>query len=148
MIAARDLCIGNWVYDGERTQFPMFIRAIGEDYVYLDFEGNEGDLWESKPEDLQGIPLTPELLEKMGAEKVSSKKNDTTLMRLCSYTLTTSLNLWIVFEGNADIRTEVRYNTPQLVNMGTSYSVHYLHELQNLFWNITKQELKVNLWNK
>ena len=145
MIKVSDLCIGNWVFDGERTQFPMFIRGIGDDYVYLDFPQNQGDLWESKPEDLQGIPLTPELLEKMGAEKVSSKKNDTTLMHLCSYTLTTSLNLWIVFEGNVDIRTEVRYNTPQLINMGTSYSVHYLHELQNLFWNITKQQLNVKL---
>ena len=66
MIDIHDLCVGNWVYDGEKTQFPMFIRAIGEDYVYLDFDGNEGDLWESTPEELQGIPLTEELLTKLG----------------------------------------------------------------------------------
>lgn len=146
MIQVPDLCIGNWVYDGGRTQFPMQVVSIGTDYVYLNFPQNEGDLWESKPEDLQGIPLTPELLERMGAEKVSSKNN--MLMSLCTYTLTTSLNLWIAFEDNGEIRATVRYHTPQLLNTATSYSVHYLHELQNLFWNITKQELKVNLWNK
>ena len=66
MIDSRELALCNWVYDGDRTQFPMFIRGIGEDYVYLDFPQNEGDLWESKQEDLEGIPLTEELLEKMG----------------------------------------------------------------------------------
>ena len=66
MIPVPDLCIGNWVFDGDRTQFPMFIRAIGEDYVYLDFEGNEGDLLESKPEELQGIQITIDILTKIG----------------------------------------------------------------------------------
>ena len=61
-----ELRIGNWVYDGEHTQFPMLIVGIGEDYVYLDFYGREGDIWESTPNDLQGIPLTGELLEKLG----------------------------------------------------------------------------------
>ena len=55
MINIHDLCIGNWVYDGECTQFPMFIRAIGEDYVYLDFEGNEGTWFEADNKDLMGI---------------------------------------------------------------------------------------------
>ena len=72
MISVPDLCIGNWVYDGERTQFPMQVVGIGTDYVYLDFEGNEGDLWESKPEDLMGIPLTEKLLEKIGFNKVTN----------------------------------------------------------------------------
>ena len=49
----------------------MYVRTIGEDYVYLDFDGNEGDLWESTPDKLQGIPITEELLTKMGAKKVT-----------------------------------------------------------------------------
>lgn len=140
MIAVQDLRIGNWVYDGERTKFPMQVVAIGTDYVYLDFEGNEGDLWESKPEDLIGIPLTPDLLERIGAEKRFANN-----MLLSSYTSTTEIVVWVSFEDNGEIRATVRYHTPQLVNMATSYSVHYLHELHNLFWNITKQELKINL---
>ena len=66
MINVKDLAIGNWVYDGDKTQFPMYVQTIGDDYVYLNFEGNEGDVFESAPEDLQGIPLTGELLEKIG----------------------------------------------------------------------------------
>lgn len=62
MIDTKDLMLGNWVYDGERTRFPMFIITIGEDYVSLDFEGREGDIWESTPEDLHGIPLTDKIL--------------------------------------------------------------------------------------
>ena len=63
MIATSDLRLGSWVYDGERTQFPMYVQAIGEDYVYLNFDGNEGDVFECKPEELQGIPLTDDLME-------------------------------------------------------------------------------------
>ena len=50
MIATSYLRLGNWVYDGELTQFPMYVQTIGEDYVYLNFEGNESDPWECKLE--------------------------------------------------------------------------------------------------
>ena len=80
MINIHDLCIGNWVYDGERTQFPMFVRAIGEDYVYLDFEGNDGDLFESTPEELQGIPLTEDLLAKFGQATGTCETTDKLLL--------------------------------------------------------------------
>ena len=79
MINVRDLRIGNWVYDGECTQFPMWVQAVGEDYVYLNFEGNEGDVWESAPQELQGIPVTIELLKKIGF------KEDTALVKFYRY---------------------------------------------------------------
>ena len=66
MIKPQDLCVGNYVYDGDKTKFPMYVETIGEDYVYLNFDGNESDPWETTPEELQGIPLTGELLEKIG----------------------------------------------------------------------------------
>ena len=44
MINVRELSLGNFVYDGDRTKFPMFVQTIGEDYVYLNFEGNEVDV--------------------------------------------------------------------------------------------------------
>ena len=52
MIKPQDLCIGNYVYDGDKTKFPMYVQTIGEDYVYLNFEGNESDPWETTPEEL------------------------------------------------------------------------------------------------
>ena len=42
-----ELRIGNWVYDGERTQFPMQVTGIGKDWAHLDFPGNEGGAWEA-----------------------------------------------------------------------------------------------------
>ena len=133
MIQVQDLCVGNWVYDGERTQFPMQVVGIGSDYVYLDFPQNEGDLWESTPEELQGIPLTEELLEKMGfyRNELWWRKHDK------GYVVDVSVGLaYVQIEKWSDSRIHSRC---------TSHGVRFVHELQNLFWNITKQQLKVNL---
>lgn len=132
MIAASDLRVGNWVYDGEHTQFPMFIRAIGEDYVYLDFDGNEGDLWESTPDDLQGIPLTGELLEKLG--------------------FTFKDGLWRhewgvkVKPEKGFVNIENKDKEHWLYGTCNCKDVWYLHQLQNVISVITKKELKVNIW--
>lgn len=129
MIAVQDLCIGNWVYDGELTQFPMQVVGIGKDYVYLDFEGNEGDLWESTPEDLQGIPITQKLLEKCGYERTGEM----------DYTHKE-------YYFDLDYRPDTNeyhwwYNYEYMVGE----PIQYLHELQNQFRMYTKQELKINL---
>ena len=71
MIDVRDLSIGNWVFDGEHTKFPMQITSLSEGYVTLSFPSNEGMDWESTPDELEGIPITEELLTKMGAKKVT-----------------------------------------------------------------------------
>lgn len=133
MIAASDLRVGNWVYDGEHTQFPMFIISIGEDYVYLDFDGNEGDLWESTPDDIQGIPLTGELLEKLG--------------------FTFKDGLWRhewgvkVKPEKGFVNIENKDKEHWLYGTCNCKDVWYLHQLQNVISVITKKELKVNIWN-
>lgn len=38
-LSAQELRIGNWVYDGERTQFPMQVVAIGKDWVQRQGQG-------------------------------------------------------------------------------------------------------------
>ena len=129
MIPVQDLCIGNWVYDGERTQFPMQVVGIGSDYVYLDFPQNEGGLWESKPEDLMGIPLTPELLEKIGYKRPFE---------------TDFTHREIYFDLDYDVECDEFYwwfNNEY--RMGKP--IKYLHELQNQIRMFRKQELKVNL---
>lgn len=147
MIDVRDLRIGNYVYYGDKTQFPMYVQTIGEDYVYLDFEGNEGDLWESEPKDLFGIPLTEELLEKMGFKesyaegvkfhslffKVNDKKHLHLSIRLD--------------KQRADISEVTQKNFPNAEVRLRSHIVDmkFLHELQNFVFLTTKQQLKVNL---
>ena len=147
MIDIRDLCIGNWVYAGERAQFPMWVQTIGEDYVYLNFEGSEADPWESEPKDLFGIPLTEELLEKMGFKesyaegvkfhslffKVNDKKHLHLSIRLD--------------KQRADISEVTQKNFPNAEVRLRSHIVDmkFLHELQNFIFLTTKQQLKVNL---
>lgn len=133
MIDIHDLCIGNWVYDGERTQFPMYVQAIGEDYVYLNFPQNEGDVWESTPEELQGIPLTEKLMKDNGFRfnGIGWHKNED------GYALDVSVGL-------AYVQIE-KWVNGRIHSRCTCHGVRFVHELQNIFWNITKQQLKVNL---
>ena len=132
MIAASDLRVGNWVYDGEHTRFPMFIVGIGEDYVYLDFYGREGDIWESTPDDIQGIPLTGGLLEKLG--------------------FTFKDGLWRhewgvkVKPEKGFVNIENKDKEHWLYGTCNCKDVWYLHQLQNVISVITKKELKVNIW--
>ena len=128
---ANELMIGDWVYDGNRTQFPMFVQAIGEDYVYLDFPQNKGDVWESTPEDLQGIPLTGELLEKCGFTFKDG------LWRH-KWGIKVKPEAGFVFIENKD-KEHWMYGTC------TCKDIWYLHQLQNLVRNITKKELLINL---
>lgn len=147
MIQVQGLCIGNWVYDGERTQFPMWVQAIGDDYVYLNFEGSEADPWETTPEELEGIPLTEELLEKMGFKKSHAegakfhslffKVNDKKHLHL-------SIRL---DKQRADISEVTQKNFPEAEVKLRSHieNMSFLHELQNFIFLTTKQQLKVNL---
>lgn len=133
MIKVSDLCIGNWVYDGDRTQFPMFIRAIGEDYVYLDFEGNEGDLWESKPEDLMGIPLKRNLLDQLGFVADGNRYEK------FNGNWTITIHLFVPF-------VRIEYELSGIVRATfTSEKIKYLHELQNAFYMTTKKQLNIKL---
>jgi hypothetical protein len=134
MIDIHDLCVGNWVYDGEKTQFPMFIRAIGEDYVYLDFDGNEGDLWESTPEELQGIPLTEELLTKLGFVF-----NGTGLWKKTEKKREVSINIereFLYIES---------FDQKWHDSRGWVHGATYLHQLQNFFRNMAREDFVVEL---
>ena len=66
MMEIKDLKIGDWVQmklpspQGERLSMPMqvvgllssFNNPSPKDTVYLDFEGNEGDVWEEEVQNL------------------------------------------------------------------------------------------------
>ena len=129
-----ELRIGNWVYDGERTQFPMYVRAVGEDYVYLDFEGNESDLWESEPKDLEGIPITDKLLEDLGFSY-----NGYGIWNKAQNDRRVSINIertFVAIEAYKDRLCDSRC---------TCHGIKYLHQLQNLFYEISRTELKIEL---
>ena len=141
MITTSDLRLGNWVHESECTRYPMYVHTIGEDYVYLNFDGNEGDVFECKPEELQGIPLTEELLTKMGARKVT----DIGWNVVESYSAGVRIELRVILFSESEIDVKIRRSTPHLEDYFQGSSIHYLHELQNLYWDLTKQELKIKL---
>lgn len=66
MIKTKELMLGNWVYESARSQFPMKVVNIDTDMVYLDFDGNEGDVFDGRMEDICPIPLTEEAFDKNG----------------------------------------------------------------------------------
>jgi hypothetical protein len=111
--------------------------------VYLNFDGNEGDVWECKPDELQGIPVTAELLKKIGFEE---KKG------ICPQTFYRYYDKEYRYKLDVD---------PEYCNSDEKWSIHvdngdcctigsgeftYLHELQNLVSAIAKEELEVKLW--
>ena len=133
MIASKDLRLGNWVYDGDKTQFPMYVQTIGEDYVYLNFEGNEGDVIETTPEDLQGIPITPELLTRLGFTELYGLWRRTMSSRRIALGIDRAFVSIEAFEDRL------------LDSRCTCHGVKYLHQLQNLFKAISNDELKIEL---
>lgn len=139
MIDIRDLTIGNWVFDGNHTKFPMQITSLSEGYVTMSFPSNEGMDWESKPEDLQGIPITKEMLIKSGFEYVTEFTYE---LRLPNHISGHDIIGIIVDSGFVSIAHESK---SLIMSRCTCSGVHFVHELQNLFWNITKQELKIKL---
>ena len=133
MMTTSDLRLGNWVHESECTRYPMYVHTIGEDYVYLNFDGNEGDVWECKPEELQGVPITEELLEKMGFSHIGLwwRKQD------AGYAVDVSVAM-----AYAQIE---KWANGSMHSRCTSHGLRFVHELQNLFRDITKQELKIKL---
>ena len=55
-LTLHDIHIGDWVCEKD-TQFPMYVVAIFNDgTLNLDFEGNEGGLWETTIQDVERCP--------------------------------------------------------------------------------------------
>lgn len=140
MIDVRDLTIGCYVYDGDRTKFPMYVQTIGEDYVYLNFEGNEGDLWESTPDELQGIPLTRELLEKTGFRKMSDD-----IYIYYRYKDEEYYEVFIHFDKEEETKIEVIKQNTSFSHILKNHKIKFFHELQNIFFWLNKKNLEVKL---
>lgn len=134
--------IGNWVYFTRNSQFPMQVVSIGDNYVYLDFEGNEGDVFEPTLEEIMPIEMTELLLMRIGFKPIPP-----------------------VFEGQEEYQmavndcfVEIRNGVSNscdrdwychIDNLAHSsiggFDFQYLHELQNGIRLITGKDLEVKL---
>lgn len=100
------------------NNFEMFIVGIYNDEILLNFEGNEGGVWEYEIIDLQPIKLSKEVLEScvFNFEKLGFNYS-------VSYGITSD-NFHFVLNDNYYIKIE------------------YLHELQNIYFDFCKTELQ------
>lgn len=104
----------------------MQVVTVFQDEIYCNFEGNEGDVFEFKNEDVKPIPLTPEVLEKCGLSNVWIKES------------------WMIVEDRSDLdlfgyAMKVR-NASRTKEIEFAY-FKYLHQLQNLYFALTGKEL-------
>lgn len=124
-IKASDIMLNNWF---QVNGFPMYVDSIFRDTVYLEFEGNEGDVWEENVKDLSPIPLTEDVLLKCGFVRMSEK-----------------LNFYILgYDVNLKIDKKIKW-VAWCNSVLTNVEITYLHELQNLVKCLTKTELIVEL---
>lgn len=73
MVKINELMINDLVLAGKNTQFPMQVVGLFKDVAYLDFEGNEADMWEENETDIMPMPLTKEILINNGFEEKEDK---------------------------------------------------------------------------
>lgn len=114
MIPNTHLRLGNIVQTS--NGFPMRVTGIFSDVVYLDFEGNEGDVWEEKQDDLFPVEITDELLLKLGF-----KKDGKWYGCIC-------LDIYRTEKGH-------------FVARGVDVPLSGLHSLQNLYFAVRGREL-------
>lgn len=62
-----ELSIGDWVYYSRCNKTPMRVKGIfNDDTIFLDFEGNEGGIFEQDIRDIAPIYMTRKIAEKNG----------------------------------------------------------------------------------
>lgn len=127
MIKTKELMLGNWVLAGAKTQFPMYVTGIFDDVAYLDFEGNEGDVWEEKEEDMLPVPLTEEILLKNGFVLESDGYRKEYLYKEYKDLKNNSIN--IEFEDGKCAYVCISTKSREV---SEENGLKYVHELQNL----------------
>lgn len=143
MINCKELMIGNWVHESERSKFPMRVVNVGEDYCYLDFDGNQGDVFECKDKDMMPIEITEELLLKIGFEKNEIYGSNDYSFDVTYDTQLKSCFLEVNKHSNSAYRDwycQIDNNRHESIG---GFDFQYLHELQNGIRLITKSDLEI-----
>jgi hypothetical protein len=125
MIQANELRIGNCIFN---EQMGQYVTITGDILfaVYNDIEINKN---------YHAIPLTPEILEKAGFVKVDADK------------------YLLIFEGDWHLEAEDMgeqydiwlYEDDKNKSLPIALNYKYLHQLQNLYFALTGEELTANL---
>ena len=133
MIAANELRIGNWVnYDSDDTPFCVIEIAISG----ISVKNSEEETW-IEIDQFSPIPLSSEILEKCGFICENANEDD----RYYHLRLSNEKYCDLSFiTGDKNGFMEVC-----LFPYETYFRYQYLHQIQNLYFTLTNEELKINL---
>ena len=126
---ANELRIGNWVSFDEYCK----VDYIGENLFWCVDKG--GASYKSTWAEIEPIPLTPEILEKAGFSLYSKHS-------YWNYRTGNNffLSMWALDEQVAG------FEKKGVFYWGDGFlEVHYLHQLQNLYFCLTGEELNIQL---
>ena len=133
-ITTSDLRLGNWLYYTKETMFPMQVYALGNDWVQLDFEGNESDVFENTDKEIYPIPITKELIVKSLNSEILG---DDYSVKLGDYR-------YIYFRINNDGYISIDFfNYDDNSENEICDGIRCVHELQNLYHALTGKELEI-----
>ena len=121
-IKTSDLRLGNWLYDNQPKGFPMQVEGIGIDWIYLDFEGNEGDVFENTDKEIYPIPFSVELLSELSKNIICD-----------GYFISIEIK-----DGVISLIPSVNADEYEI-----GKHIKYVHELQNLYHAFTGKELEI-----
>ena len=132
MIKAQDLRIGNWLYDNE-VGFKDHFKVKSGDIVDIETYGMQT---------YTPVQLTPEILEKMGFKKIQY------LINKIAYE--GYMNKYFIFHKAHNGNVLLDFNTRQAISAycdvdKTQTHLKYVHQLQNLYFALTGNELEINL---
>jgi len=128
---AKDLRIGNWIYPNVENATPYPVIAILEDNVVCSRAMHVHQSDTVIPyQDVEPIPLTPEILEKCGFDYIDMYSS-----------LIGNLYFKITFGGNGLIFHYNHHCNPK----NRQVSVLHLHQLQNLYYSLTGEELPIKI---
>lgn len=147
---ASELRIGNWVTDEFWDSFKTHIKVESIDdkgiNSIIQDDGNYPECAQRWIEpvcffdQLKGIPLTPEILEKCGFEKriINNAFNEYFL----PCTPAGYKNEWILRYRDYDNNPGLEF-APKLDGSIHSFPCNSLHQLQNLYWCLVGEELEI-----
>lgn len=129
-----DLRLGNYIANSAWDNQPMYIVSMGLDdekdaYLYLDFDGNEGDLWE-------------EYITCIGALPINESDN---LLEQFGFIYDEPTGKWIAIKESETIylkRDGDAYNVFTHGEYGVRGIVKYIHQLQNFVYDNLDIELR------
>ncbi|WP_321437191.1 hypothetical protein [uncultured Bacteroides sp.] len=138
----KELRLGDIVTD--ESGFMMFITAIFKDSVYMDFEGNESDVWEIDEKDLRPIPLTEKILLKCGFKK-EHNLDDTSEFIIDDFSVQRESYKNEKGKFSNQFRIWVQHLNENGWRKPLSLELKYVHQLQNIYFDLTGKELEISI---